>query len=161
VERSCLLIIDVQAGFVNEATRAIPAAVERLQADFERVYATRFSNPEGSFFRSLIGWPRFAPGSRDVEFAFTPREDAVILEKTVYTCVTPAFLKSLRANDVAKVHLCGIATDSCVLKCAVDLFEAGVEPVVLADFCGSHGGAECHEAGLLLLRRFIGSRQVI
>ena len=48
-----------------------------------------------------------------------------------------------------------------MLKSAVDLFEAGIEPVVLADHCASHGGRDCHEAGLKLLKRFIGEGQVV
>ena len=67
----------------------------------------------------------------------------------------------MKQNRVERVHLCGIATDNCVLKSAVDLFEAGLEPLVLAADCASHGGPECHAAGLLLLARFIGAERVI
>jgi nicotinamidase-related amidase len=56
--------------------------------------------------------------------------------------------------------LCGIATDGCVLKSAVDAFERGIEPVVVTDACASHAGREIHEAGLLLLARFIGPGQL-
>ena len=44
---------------------------------------------------------------------------------------------------------------------AVDLFEAGIEPVVLAHACGSVGGHEEHHAGLQILRKLIGKKQVI
>jgi len=56
--------------------------------------------------------------------------------------------------------LCGIATDGCVLKTAVDAFERGIEPVVVVDACASHAGNAVHEAGLLLLGRFIGAGQL-
>ena len=67
----------------------------------------------------------------------------------------------LKEAGIEQADLCSIGTDGCVLKTAVDLFEAGIRPLVLADFCASHGGPACHEAGLLLLRRFIGARQVV
>ncbi len=156
-----LLIIDVQKGFINEWTRHIPAKVERLQDDFERLWVTRFFNPEGSLHRRLVGWGRFAPGSDDTRLAFTPRAGAPVVDKSTYTCVTGDLLQALEGDGVATVHLAGIATDNCVLKSAVDLFEAGIEPVVLADHCASHGGPDCHEAGLKLLRRFIGEGQVV
>ena len=155
-----LLIIDVQRGFINDWTGAIPARVEALQADYRCVIATRFINPPGSLHRRLLGWPRFAPGSRDIELAFRPRDDARVVDKTTYTAVTPDLLGELERGGIEEVHLCGIATDNCVLKTAVDLFEAGIKPVVLADACASHGGPECHACGIRLLKRFIGESQV-
>lgn len=158
---AALLIVDVQKGFLNDWTGHIPAQVEALQNRYEKVFVTRFSNPEGSNYRKLIGWRPFAPGTRDTELAFTPRDDAVIIDKVVYSCVTGGFLARLKGIGIDTVHLSGIATDNCVLKCAVDLFEAGLRPIVLADFCASHGGPECHDCGLRLLRRFIGEQQVV
>jgi len=156
-----LIIIDVQKGFINPWTTHIPARVEALQGDFRRIRVTRFFNPPGSLHRRLIGWKRFAPDSADVELAFTPRDDAQVVDKSTYTCLDHALLEDFGRAGIGRVYLCGIATDNCVLKTAVDLFEAGIEPVVLADACASHGGPECHEAGLMLLRRFIGEGQVV
>jgi len=158
---SVLLIVDVQKGFIGPATAHIPARVEALQDAFEHVVATRFLNPPGSPYRNWIGWSRMAPGAEEVELAFQPAADAIILDKRTYTCVDATFLATLGEWGADAVHLAGIATDNCVLKCAVDLFEAGIRPVVHADCCASHGGAACHEAGLMLLRRFIGEDQII
>ncbi len=156
-----LLIIDVQTGFINDATRHIPGRVQALAEAYRRVMVTRFSNPEGSNYRRLMGWTRFAPGTDDTQLAFTPPKDATVIDKTRYSCVTDGFLASLAADGTDSVHLCGIATDNCVLKCAVDLFEAGLKPVVLADYCASHGGNQVHHCGLTVLRRLIGEAQVI
>jgi nicotinamidase-related amidase len=157
----CLLIVDVQRGFINQWTTHVPGAVEALQKDFERVVVTRFFNPEGSFYRRLIGWQRFAKDSDDFPLAFAPPVKAPVIDKATYTCVKPEFLETLAGWGMGRVYVCGIATDNCVLKCAVDLFEAGIEPVVLAAACGSHGGPDCHKAGLMLLQRFIGANQVV
>ena len=161
ISNSVLLIVDVQKGFINDHTRHIPAAVEELQAGYDRTVATRFVNPEGSPYRKLIGWPRFEPGSEDTELAFAPRPGTVMIEKSIYTCIDAAFLTRIDAWGAAAVDICGIATDNCVLKCAVDLFEQGRRPRVLSEYCASHGGPECHAAGLLLLRRLIGEAQVV
>jgi nicotinamidase-related amidase len=157
---SCLIIVDVQKGFVNAWTQAIPARVEALQDRFDLVLATRFVNPPGSPFRRLMDWPRFAPGSDEAELAFTPRAGTPVLEKAVYSALDTGLRDRLGRSGVRTVHLAGIATDNCVLKTAVDLFEAGWRPVVLEDCCASHGGPECHAAGLLVLRRLIGPRQI-
>lgn len=156
-----LVIIDVQQGFINDATRHVPARVADLQAAHDPVFATRFVNPEGSPHRRLIGWHRFAPGSPDTALAFEPRPDAVILEKHTYSAGDTDLVARLKALDASTVHLCGIATDNCVLAIAVMLFEAGLRPVVLADACGSHAGADYHQWGLRILRRLIGAGQVV
>lgn len=155
-----LMIIDVQRGFVNDATYHVPGRVAELQPQYGTVIATRFVNPPGSPYRNLIHWNGFAPGSADTEFAFTPRPSAVIIEKRRYGCIDRDFLDMLRRCGADTVHLCGIATDNCVLKCAVDLFEAGVRPIVLSGACGSHGGADYHEWGLKILARLIGKDQI-
>lgn len=158
--RSFLLIIDVQRGFINRWTEGIPARVEALQHRFATVGVTRFVNPPGSPHRRLIGWERFGPGSDDLPLAFTPRPDAQIFDKMTYSALTPEVRARLAEAAAERVHLAGIATDNCVLKTAVDLFEAGIEPVVLVDYCASHGGPEAQAAGLLLLGRFIGKGQL-
>jgi nicotinamidase-related amidase len=155
-----LIVIDVQKGFVNRWTAHLLARVEALQAEYGRVVATRFVNPPGSLYRRLMGWHGFAPGSDDVELAFAQLPNARVMDKTTYTCVSDDFAAELRRDGVRRVEVCGVATDNCVLKSAVDLFERGIEPVVLADFCASHGGPEYHAAGLLLARRFLGPSQV-
>ncbi len=43
-----LLIIDVQQGFINAATRHLPPKVADLQDDYDHVFVTRFVNPPGS-----------------------------------------------------------------------------------------------------------------
>ena len=107
-----LFIVDVQKGFINGWTAPIPEAVEALQADFERVVVSRFINPPGSLYRKLIGWDRFAPGSIDVELAFAPQDGARIVDKEIYSALSPALLDDLRKRKVARIYLAGIATDN-------------------------------------------------
>jgi nicotinamidase-related amidase len=159
--RSCLMVVDVQKGFVNEHTAHIPARAEALQHDYAHVIATRFVNAAGSPHRTILKWSRFAPGDPETDLAFELRADAHIIEKAVYTAVTPALLAWLRARNIDTVHLCGIDTDACVMKNALDLFEAGIRPVVLADACMSHAGPEMHAFGLEILRRLIGHANVV
>jgi nicotinamidase-related amidase len=156
-----LLIIDVQKGFITESTDHIPAIVEALAAQYATVFATRFINPRGSAYRRLIHWERFTPGSEDTQLAFIPPAGTAVIEKFSYSCIDAGFRARLEMMDATEVHLCGIATDNCVLKCAVDLFEAGYRPVVLAAACASHAGKDYHDWGLKILRRLIGSEQVL
>ena len=159
-DNSALLIVDVQAGFVNDATKHIVSAVEALQSRYDRVYATRFINAQDSPHRNWIDWHRFGEDSPEIELAFSVGDDTVVVDKNTYTCVDDEFLSDLRKHKIEEVHICGIDTDACVLKSAVDLFEAGIRPVVLANACASHAGQEFHEYALRILRRLIGKAQI-
>lgn len=158
---NALLIIDVQMGFVNDATRHVVAKVQALQKQYPHVYATRFINAEGSPYRKLLDWHRFYESSADVPLAFQPVDGAVIIDKNIYTCVTPGFLQDLRSKGIEEVAICGIDTDACVSACAVDLFENGIRPILLSEACASHAGAEYHEAALRILARLIGENQIL
>ncbi len=155
-----LAIIDVQTGFINEWTRHIPDTVERLQNPFDRVFVTRFENPQGSPFRELKGLARFSPGAPDTKLAFVPRPDAVKIVKNTYSAYLPELREAARDAGGA-IHLCGIATDNCVLATAIDFFEAGLRPIVISDACASHAGRQYHEAGLMILNRLIGGDQIV
>lgn len=158
---SGLVIVDVQCGFINEATTHIPDAVFDLQHEYDHVAVTQFYNAPGSPWRKLLKWDRFDRNGEDYQLAFEPGEHALVIEKTTYSAVTDRLLNWLSAYDISDVHLCGIATDACVLKTALDLFEQEFRPVVLGYACASHGGADCHEEALHLLTRQIGADQVI
>lgn len=158
---SALLIIDVQSGFINEWTAHVPVRAASLQDSFDQIIVTRLYNPQKSLYRKLVGWNRFSLGSVDTHLAFEPRHDATIIDKSTYSCITEPLLDRLRRNATTRAHLCGIGTDSGVMISAIDLFQAGIEPVVLAHACGAVTGHANHQAGLHILRRLIGEKQVI
>jgi len=158
---SCLLIVDVQKGFMNEHTQHVPARVEQLQAGYDVVYATRFYNANPSFYRTLIGWHRLSRDSDDFMLAFRLKDSARVIDKSIYTCVDKLFISELSGQGIETVDICGVDTDICVTKCAVDLFECNIEPRVLADHCASHAGTSAHEHALRTLERFIGKKQVV
>jgi nicotinamidase-related amidase len=157
---AALLILDVQRYFSGGAAAHVPPLVEALQNRYKIVFATVFVNREGSPYGRLIGWRSCMPGSSDVELAFKPAPHVMLIEKHVYTVVDAKFLAMLAGAGVSEVHICGLDTEACVAKCAVDLFEAGIRPVVLAKACASHAGANFHRDGLKILARIIGEKQI-
>ena len=155
-----LLIVDVQNGFICPSTAHIPALVEKLQYNYKTVFVTQFYNQEDSFFRTLLNWNQVKIDTQEFQLAFIPKKNAILLEKTFYSCVTPEFLDELAMRLIKQVDICGIETDICVTKCAVDLFENGIEPVILKNHCGSTTGNNDHQQGLQTLAKFIGSGQI-
>lgn len=73
----------------------------------------------------------------------------------------PDELKSyLIEQAIKQIFLVGIDTDMCVLKIALDIFDLGIEPIVLTDCCASTSGLQAHLAGLAVLSRNIGAMRL-
>lgn len=165
-----LLVVDVQNGFVNEKSQAVVEPLRQFVTGWvsldRPVVFTRFINPPGSQWERLLHWTRLrdAPET-DLHSSIAEiarrGEQSLIIDKCSYTSLNEEMLQVIAKWQPDRLLICGIATDGCVLKSAVDAFELGLTPIVLADLCASHAGEEVHQAGLLLLRRFIGHEQVI
>ena len=164
-EKTALVVIDMQNGFLNSLSRHIIPNVVELVRGFERleipIVFTRFFNSDDSQFERLIGWKKHYT-SPETDFANELEHHAVIeIRKNFYTALTETMKEHISSNRWETVVLCGVATESCVLKTAVDVFEMGLHPIVVSDACASDRGEEMHNAGLSVLRRFIGVKQIL
>ncbi|MDA3929239.1 MAG: hydrolase [Prolixibacteraceae bacterium] len=60
------------------------------------------------------------------------------IEKTSFSCYDePAFVEALEEEDAKNVLICGIESHVCVLQTAIDLKEAGYQPIVVFDCVSS------------------------
>lgn len=160
-DKTALLIVDVQNGFVNEECSAVPSIVEALQHDFNYIAACRFYNPPQSPFRSQMGWHKVSKNSPEFELAFKPDDKTFIYDKPGYSGYTPELETWLKDNAIEKVIICGINTEVCVLHTATDLFLNDWHAVVLEKACGSTKGSEYHQAGLLAIKHCVGFQSII
>jgi nicotinamidase-related amidase len=162
-----LLIVDVQQGFVNERSRHIIPRVAGLAITWLKhgspVYMSQFVNSPDSPWERWIHWSSL---QSDDEIAIYPPLDtladqATVYQKQTYSSIVGPFAEGLAESQWPEVIVCGIATDSCVLATALDLFDHGVRPLVVSDACASHAGKAVHDAGLLVISRNIGIDQVL
>ncbi|MFY1696571.1 cysteine hydrolase [Solwaraspora sp. WMMA2101] len=165
--RPVLVVTDMQNGFVREqSAHIVPIVtdlVHRWQATGGDTLFTRYLNYPGSPFERFFGWRRLQdePETNIVSELAPYVEHGVVLDKLIYSPFTDEGDKLFQQRGWTEPYFCGIATESCVLKGAVDAFERGLTPWLIADACASHAGFEAHTAGLLVVRRFIGPGQVI
>lgn len=168
--RDVLIVVDVQNGFVNTHSAGILAPLQSFLASWvERqlpVILTRFINIPGSQWETLIHWTRLRESPEidlhpNIAGIVNGQANVHIVDKTTYSSLTENVVSLLEELRPDRLLLCGIASDGCVLKTAVDAFERNMLPVVLKDLTASHAGQEVHEAGLLLITRFIGHDQVV
>ena len=159
-----LLVVDVQRCFLNRYTAHVPGRVRRLieGGGHDPVLFTRFVNaPDGPYHRCLDWHECGEPPETDLapELEAAAGSDRVFT-KPGYTGLPDELAARLRELAPEEVTLVGIDTDMCVLKVAMDVFDLGIEPIVLVDCCASTGGLQAHLAGLAVLSRNIGARQL-
>ncbi|SCL15144.1 cysteine hydrolase [Micromonospora inyonensis] len=166
-DRPVLVVTDMQNGFVREqSAHVVPIVVDlvhRWQAAGGDTLFTRYLNYPDSPFERFFGWRRLqSPPETDIISELQCyAERGAVLDKTIYSPFTIDGIKMFEQRGWKEFYFCGIATESCVLKGAVDAFERNLTPWLIADASASHAGPAAHDAGLLVARRFIGPNQVI
>jgi nicotinamidase-related amidase len=165
IESSVLVVVDVENGFVNDNSRHVVEPVVNLVSQWKQaggdVVFTRFVNEPGGQYERLISWSKVtdAPETNIVD-ELAPHAE-VIVEKNFYSFFNDEGRTLTAEHGWRTFVICGIATDSCVLKTAIDAFELGYTPIVVTDAVASHAGDDVHKAGLHLIGRNIGSRQLM
>src|SRR5262245_44481289 len=133
-----LAVVDVQNGFIREeSAHVVPTIVDLVRrwqdAGGDTIF-TRYLNYQGSIFQRLFSWSKLM-GSPEVDFPpellpFTKRATAVI-NKTIYTLFNEEGETLVKKHGWTDIYVCGIATESCVLKTAVDAFERNLTPWII------------------------------
>lgn len=165
--RSVLVVTDMQEGFVRaQSAHIVPVVVDlvrRWQANGGEVLFTRYQNYPDSPFERFFNWSRLQSSPEiDIVPELQPYlAGGMILDKKIYSPFTDESEEVFRRRGWTEFYFCGIATESCVLKGAVDAFERGYTPWLIADASASHAGEVAHDAGILVAQRFIGPGQVI
>jgi nicotinamidase-related amidase len=163
-----LVVVDVQNGFITEHSQpVVPIIVDlvrRWQAADGDVVFTRYLNYPNSPYERLIGWTEMIDGpATELVTELRPYvgPNTPIVDKKVYTLFTPGGTQLVDEHGWTDLYICGIDTEICVLKTAVDAFEHNLTPWILKDACASHSGPKAHTAGLFIAGRFIGAGQII
>jgi nicotinamidase-related amidase len=164
-----LVIIDVQNGFITDGSRDVVPVIASLVEGWQNaggdVVFTRYINYPGSPYERLIKWTALSDSPEiDIVAELLPYADkaTAVVDKKMYSLFADEAGRALVAeHGWTDIYVCGIATESCVLKTAVDAFELDLTPWVIRDASASHKGAAVHDMGLFVTQRFIGEGQLI
>ena len=156
-----LLVIDVQADFINENTKSIVNRIIELidSKKYNNIAFTRFINDKNSIWYKKLNYRGCitAEGQKVV----LDTKDYKIFDKKIYSAVNKEFEQYIKDNAINEIYLCGFDTDACIQKTALDLFEKGYNIFVLKDYCMSYAGKELHDIIINNLKRLIGNSSVI
>jgi nicotinamidase-related amidase len=127
-----LVVVDIQNGFVRDASRhvvpVISGLVDRWQQAGLDVVFTRYFNFSGSQFERLFGWTGLqGPPETDIapQLAEQASHATAIVDKQIDSLFTTVGTELVRRHGWTDLYICGIATESCVLKTARGRLRAG------------------------------------
>jgi nicotinamidase/pyrazinamidase len=146
-----LVVVDVQHDFLPGGALAVAegerifAPIDALAPRFPHVYATRDWHPDDHSSYAQYGgpWPVHCVANTHGA-AFDARLDMAKIDHVIdkgtdretdgYSgFVATTLAGDLRSRDIARVFVCGLATDYCVKHTALDARAAGFHTVVIAD----------------------------
>ena len=156
-----LLVIDLQNDFINENTRDIVERINELinSNKYEHIVFTKFINDEDSIYYKKLNSRFFlTEEGRDIPLN---TKDYKVINKYVYSALNDELKEYISTNNIDEIYLCGLDTDACVYKTALDLFENNYDVYVLKDYTMSHRGVELHNIFIENLKRLIGKEKVI
>lgn len=157
-----LLVVDMQEGFRSEESEDIVGKVAELVEGFKgEVVFSKFCNEEGSLFEEQLGWTRFQDEEDRRLLEKLRGLDGVDMVHDGYTVATDDLLEYLKENDVGRVYVCGVYTDVCIKKAAMDLFDRGFEVFVVEDCCASLHGEDVHKSAVESLKHILGDDHVL
>ncbi len=162
MNRNLLLIIDVQRNFINENTESLISKISTLTKDsinYKYIAFTKFINDENSNFYKVLNY-KGCMHENDREIVLDTN-GYKIFNKRTYTALTNELKNYIKEKNINVIYLCGIDTDACIFKTALDLFENNYNVKVLKDYCMSHSGLENHNMAIILLEKLIGKDNVI
>ena len=156
--KECLIIIDVQKGFLTKDTAFIPEKLKNLIAKrkFEHVIATRFINSKESPHYIFTQWDGMMDDASQRLDPFVAQIAEQVFDKSINSCFTDELLKFLEKEHIEMLCFVGIDTDCCVMKAAFDSFDRKIPFEVLTEFCASTGGIKLHNAACQIMKRSLG-----
>lgn len=162
ITKSILLIVDLQRGFITPETERVVGVIEKAinTLDYDICVYSKFFNNEKTSFSRILKWERFQ-SVEEQEMVLPVVSGDVVVSKDTSSAVTKELKQIIEEEKIERAYLCGIDTDSCVLATAFELFDNGVEPVIIIDGCASTGGDEFHHAAEMIMKRSFGKKTSI
>ena len=166
--KNIIILVDIQNGFVKTeyAEESFKRVEDLMKRElFDVVIATKYWNEEGSIICRLMDWHGLCTEEeQDLRPEIKEYVDH-ITEKNTFSSMTDEMkdlLREVNGGELPEhVFVIGYDTECCVLTTATDLFEMGVRPIVLTQYCGSHDGERYHQAGITSLEHLIGPKFLI
>ena len=165
LNKNCLVIVDLQKGFINEYTAHLPMKIADFidkHQIFNSIVATRYCNSVSSACYKLGGWHDCMINTSAASLV-SEINDYVqrTFDKQTFSGFTSEFNKFLEEQNFDKVYFCGVNTDCCVLATVFSCYDSVQDCTVISDLCASTLGLEKHNNAIELIKDNITEQRVI
>lgn len=164
--KTCLVLIDLQEGFMNKNTKDIPGRIKDYLHShpdkFDEVVATRYINHAGTACYLFEGWKGCMEGTEDTKLCH--ELDGLysrVFEKDKYSCWNEEFKTFVKDQCFDKIYFVGVNTGCCVLHSILDCYNDVQDCAVISDLCGSTTGEDIHNLSLQILSTLITKERII
>lgn len=162
--KTCLVIIDMQNGFINEHTRHLISKIKEFieKSNFDNVVATQYVNHPDTACYKFEGWKECMQGTTSTDIV---KELKPLIQRTFkkdkYSCWNSQFKQFVKENKFNKLFFVGVNTGCCVLHSAFDAYNDLQDCCVIENLCGSTSGESSHKAAIQILTECITPERVI
>lgn len=134
--KKVLLIVDMQNGFITKPNyKNLQSKINRLiKLDgYDNYIFTKFINSDESLYEKKLNWFKLKSEESQTICVDIP-ENSFILEKHGYG-LNNEQINQIKALNIDSIDICGLQTDACVYAIAFQLFDNGIFPNILINYC--------------------------
>ncbi len=131
-----LIVVDMQKGFMTKPNYLkLQSKVNKLinLNDYNNYIFTKFINKDQSLYEKKLNWFGLKSEESQTICVDIP-QNSLILEKYGYG-LSIEQINQLKALNVEQIDICGLQTDACVYAIAFQLFDNGIFPNILINYC--------------------------
>ena len=156
-----LLIIDLQNEFINKNTSKSIADITSLinSNKYDKVLFTKFINSENNPVYKRLDYRGFIDENSKKICIDTSNYD--VIEKNTYTAYNNELKNYIKNNNIKNIYICGIDVECCVLVTVLNLFENNYNVYVLKDYVYCTHGEKRKNNALEILKRNIGTKNLL
>ena len=134
--KKVLLIVDMQNGFITKPNyKNLQSKINGLIKldDYDNYIFTKFINKDESLYEKKLNWFKLKSEESQTICVDIP-ENSFILEKYGYG-LNNEQINQIKALNIDSIDICGLQTDACVYAIAFQLFDNGIFPNILINYC--------------------------
>ena len=156
MSNKCLIIIDMQTGFLEECAEGLGVRIVKYAEQFDKIAVFKYINAEYTACARYMDWTGMCKGDEGTELCpeiaelAKDADRAVVFSKSTYSCATAELQQWLNVNGISEIEIVGVSTTCCVLGSAYALLDMGYNVSVVKDLCAA-STVERHEAALKVM----------
>jgi len=134
--KKVLIVVDMQKGFMTKPNYVdLQSKINKFikQNKYEHYLFTKFINKDKSFYETKLNWFGLKNEKEQAICVDVPK-NSIILEKYGYG-LNDNQIEQIKALNVDEIDICGLETDACVYAVALQLFDSGIFPNILINYC--------------------------